>query len=96
MTVAGPVDPETGFVMDLKALRDLVEERVVSDVDHRNLNREVPWLEGTIPTTENLVVAVWERIVDGLPEAVSLERVVLWETPRNYVEYTGDQGEEAA
>jgi len=89
VTVAGPIDPETGFVMDLKDLRELVRERVVDDVDHRNLNREVSWLEGIIPSTENLVVAVWRRLEDTLPSGVRLERVVLWETPRNYVEYTG-------
>ena len=89
VTVAGPIDPETGFVMDLKDLRELVRERVVDDVDHRNLNREVSWLEGVIPSTENLVVAVWRRLEDTLPSGVRLERVVLWETPRNYVEYTG-------
>lgn len=89
VTVEGEVDPETGYVMDLKLLRDLVEERVLADVDHRNLNLQVPWLKDVNPTTENLVVAVWERIQDGLPEGVRLERIVLWETPRNSVEYSG-------
>lgn len=89
VTVAGPVDPETGYVMDLKALRELVEERVIQDVDHRNLNVEVTWLDGVIPSTENLVVAVWRRLEGSLPPGVRLERVVLWETPRNFVEYTG-------
>ena len=91
VTVSGPVDPETGYVLDLKILRDLLEERVVQDLDHRNLNVEVPWLEGVNPTTENLVVAIWGRVHDRLPEGIALERIVLWETPRNYVEYTGDQ-----
>jgi len=90
VTVEGVVDPETGFVMDLKALRDLVEERVIVDVDHRNLNTEVPWLEGKNPTTENVVVALWDRIANGLPEGVDLVRVVLHETPRNSVEYMGE------
>lgn len=94
VTVEGPVDPETGYVMDLKRLRDLVEERVLADVDHRNLNLEVPWMEDTIPTTENLVVAIWDRIVGALPEGVRLDRIVLWETPRNYVEYTGREGDQ--
>jgi len=89
VTVSGPVDPETGYVMDLKLLKELLSERVVDDVDHRNLNLEVPWLEGVVPTTENLVVAVWERIAGHLPGEVTLDRIVLWETPRNYVEYTG-------
>jgi len=89
VTVSGPVDPETGYVMDLKRLKELLNERVIDDVDHRNLNLEVPWLEGVVPTTENLVVAVWERIAGHLPGEVTLDRIVLWETPRNYVEYTG-------
>ncbi|MFW5947481.1 MAG: 6-pyruvoyl trahydropterin synthase family protein [Gemmatimonadota bacterium] len=89
VTAAGEIDPETGFVLDLKALRTLVEERVVSDLDHRNLNLDVGWMKGLNPTTENLVVAIWDRLVDALPEGVDLERLVLWETPRNKVEYTG-------
>ena len=89
VTVAGPIDPETGYVLDLKILREIVEERVVQDVDHRNLNLDVPWMEGTIPSTENLVVAIWNRLVKDLPAGTRLEKLVLRETPRNYVEYTG-------
>lgn len=89
VTVEGPVDPETGFVMDLKELRDAMEARVIQDVDHRNLNLEVGWLEGVNPTTENLAVAIWDRMVDALPEGVTLARIVVHETPRNSVEYTG-------
>ncbi len=89
VTVAGPIDPDTGYVMDLKRLKRLVQERVVTDVDHRNLNREVDWLDGVNPTTENLVVAIWQRLEDALPATLELKRIVLWETPRNYVEYEG-------
>jgi 6-pyruvoyltetrahydropterin/6-carboxytetrahydropterin synthase len=90
VTVEGEVDPETGFVMDLKALKSVVEERVIADVDHRNLNLDVGWMEGLNPTTENLVVAIWDRLVSVIPEGAELVRLVLWETPRNYVEYSGD------
>lgn len=90
VTVSGPIDPDTGFVHDLKALREVVEGTVLADLDHRNLNLDVPWLEGRNPTTENLVVAIWDRLKDELPAGVRLARLVLWETPRNYVEYTGD------
>lgn len=90
VTVSGPIDPETGYVLDLKILKDLVEARVLAHLDHRNLNIEVPWLEGLNPTTENLVVAIWQRLAGHMPADVVLERLVLWETPRNYVEYTGD------
>ena len=89
VTVAGEVDSETGFVMDLKTLRDLVQQRVVDDVDHRNLNLDVPWMEGVLTSTENVVVAVWNRLADALPAGVRLERVLLQETPSNFVEYTG-------
>ena len=90
VTVEGPIDAETGFVFDLKALRDTVESRVLSDLDHRNLNLDVPWLEGVNPTTENLVVAIWHALSGTLPSPVRLARLVLWETPRNYVEYSGE------
>jgi 6-pyruvoyltetrahydropterin/6-carboxytetrahydropterin synthase len=89
VTVAGEVDPETGFVLDLKVLKELVERRVLADLDHRNLNLDVDWLAGVNPTTENLVVAIWRRLEGGLAAGVRLERIVLWETPRNYVEYRG-------
>ena len=90
VTVEGEVDPATGFVLDLKILKELVEERVVADLDHRNLNLDVPWLDGVNPTTEQLVVGIWGRLAGSLPGEARLVRLVLWETPRNYVEYTGD------
>ena len=90
VTVSGPVDAETGYVMDLKDLKDLVNRRVVDDLDHRNLNLDVPWLEGVIPSTENLVVKVWERIAPLIPPPAKLDRLVLWETPRHRVEYSGE------
>lgn len=89
VTVEGGVDPDTGYVLDLKVLRDLVETRVIDDLDHHNLNLDVPWLSGVIPTTENLIVAIWNRIAGGLPPGLDLVRIVLHETPRNSVEYTG-------
>jgi 6-pyruvoyltetrahydropterin/6-carboxytetrahydropterin synthase len=89
VTVEGPVDPETGYVMDLGILKAVVNEAVVDQVDHRNLNVEVPWLAGTNPTTENFVVAIWDRLSPRIPAPVRLHRIVLWETPRNYVEYEG-------
>jgi 6-pyruvoyltetrahydropterin/6-carboxytetrahydropterin synthase len=89
VTVEGPVDPQTGFVMNLRKLKELVEEHVIADVDHKNLNLEVPWLEGILPSTENVAVAIWERLVDRLPPGVRLASVRLRETPRHWVEYTG-------
>ena len=89
VTVEGPVNPETGFVMDLKALKEALGARIVDDVDHRNLNLEVDWLTGTMPSTENFAVAIWDRMVDELPEGVRLYRVFLRETENNSAEYMG-------
>jgi len=91
VTVEGCVDTETGFVMDLKRLKDMLEARVLSDVDHRNLNTEVEWLSGANPTAENLAVAVWDRIIHAVPEGVRLTKVVIHETPRNSAEYFGPE-----
>lgn len=95
VTVEGPVDPETGFVMDLKHLKQAMAARVVDDVDHRNLNLEVEWMGGVIPSTENFAVAIWERLAGAMPDGVTLCRVVVQETPNNSVEYTGPQQAEA-
>lgn len=92
VTVEGPIDPDTGFVMDLKKLKDALNQRVVSDVDHRNLNMEVPWLEGIIPSTENFAVAIWDRLDQAMPDGVRLYRVHLQETVNNSVEYMGPGG----
>ncbi|MBA2669159.1 MAG: 6-carboxytetrahydropterin synthase [Gemmatimonadetes bacterium] len=89
VTVEGEIDPETGYVLDLKRLREITEEAVIDDLDHRNLNLDVNWLDGVIPSTENLVVAIWNRLSPEIPDG-RLVRLVLWETPRNSVEYTGE------
>jgi 6-pyruvoyltetrahydropterin/6-carboxytetrahydropterin synthase len=89
VTVSGEVDPETGFVMDLKRLKALLGEQVLEDLDHANLNMDVQWLQGVIPTTENLAVAIWRRL-DGRLGDVTLECVKIWETERNMVEYRGE------
>src|SRR5688500_12437578 len=70
VTVSGKVDPETGFVFDLKHLRQKVEDLIITDVDHRNLNLDVSWMKDVNPTTENLVVAIWNRLAGQMPEDV--------------------------
>ncbi|UCG76713.1 MAG: 6-carboxytetrahydropterin synthase [Gemmatimonadota bacterium] len=89
VTVEGEVDPETGYVLDVKRLRDLVNDRVVGEMDHANLNVDVAWLQGVNPTAENLAVQIWNRLVGHL-DGVRLVSVRLWETPRNLVEYCGE------
>jgi 6-pyruvoyltetrahydropterin/6-carboxytetrahydropterin synthase len=85
VVVAGQVDQATGYVFDLKQLSDVISRRVIQDVDHRNLNTDVRWLEGRIPTAENLAAAFWERIRSELPEGL-LRSVRLWETDKNWAE----------
>jgi len=85
VVVAGEIQPATGYVMDLKELSDVIRRRVIEDVDHRNLNTDVPWLQGRIPTAENLALAFWERISSELPEGL-LRSVRLWETDKNWAE----------
>ena len=88
VVVAGEVDHATGYVLDLKQLSGLIARRIIEDVDHRNLNTDVPWLEGVIPTAENLAVAFWQRICSELP-AGALRSVRLWETDKNWAEVGG-------
>ena len=70
VVVAGEVDQASGYVLDLKALSDLIAEHIIRDVDHHNLNTDVPWLKGRVPTTENLAQAFWERLAPELPEGL--------------------------
>jgi 6-pyruvoyltetrahydropterin/6-carboxytetrahydropterin synthase len=90
VSVQAELDRETGFVMDFKDLKSLVESRVVEDMDHKNVNLDVPWMEGIIASAENIVIAIWDRLADRLPERVKLAKLTLWETPRHYVEYSGE------
>ncbi len=89
VTVAGEPDPETGYVIDLGELKRIVHERVVRHVDHRNLNLDVDFLQGILPSTENLAVVIWQRLVDALPSG-RLHSVRLFESERNAVEYRGE------
>lgn len=88
VTVAGDASPSTGYVIDLKSLSELISREIIDHVDHRNLNTDVPWLAGRIPTAENLAAAFWDRLEQHLP-AGSLRAVRVWETEKNWAEYTG-------
>lgn len=89
VTVAGTPDPETGYVIDLSELKRIVEERVVAKCDHANLNLDVDFLEGILPSTENFAVAIWRELEPALPAGM-LYAVRLYETDRNMVEYRGE------
>lgn len=85
VTLEGPVDPETGFVFDLKELSAVMAKRILKDVDHRNLNTDVEWLRGEIPTAEVLSNVFFERLEADLPNTL-LESVRVYETEKNWSE----------
>jgi 6-pyruvoyltetrahydropterin/6-carboxytetrahydropterin synthase len=88
VTVKGVPDPHTGYVIDLSELKKIIHEAVVAKCDHRNLNQEVDFLQGILPSTENLVIAFWNQIEPRLT-AGKLHCVRLYETERNFAEYLG-------
>jgi 6-pyruvoyltetrahydropterin/6-carboxytetrahydropterin synthase len=91
VTVAGEVDPVTGFVIDLKQLKEILNRQVLDDFDHRHFNREVPEFATRVPTTENIAVAIWQRLQMHLHPA-HLHRVRLYEQPDLFVDYYGEEG----
>ena len=94
VTVAGEIDPMTGFVVDLKDLKEILEQEVVAVYDHRHLNLEVPEFQHTIPTTENIAIAIWKRLDGKIPRA-RLHRVRVHETPELFADFYGEFGEES-
>ncbi|MBE0539685.1 MAG: 6-carboxytetrahydropterin synthase [Ignavibacterium sp.] len=87
--VSGTPDPATGFVIDLKKLKEIIQEHVISKVDHKNLNLDTDFMQGVIPTSENIVVAIWNQLKDNIPSG-NLYSVKLYETENNYFEYRGE------
>jgi len=89
VSVRGPIDDRTGYVIDLGHLRDIVEREVIDGTDHRNFNIDVEYSRGIIPTTENIVVAMW-RVLAPVVAPGQLVRLRLWETENNYADYEGE------
>lgn len=88
VSVTGKINPETGYVMDVKDLSDLIFEEVEKPFDHKNLNLDVPEFENLNPTAENIVVVIWNKIKKRIDPKFDLE-IVLYETPRNFVTFKG-------
>ena len=89
VSVKGKIDPETGMVIDLKKLKQIVKDRVTERVDHTNLNEDVDFLQGVIPTAENLARAFWRELAPAIDEG-SLFEIALQETEKNSVVYRGE------
>lgn len=88
VSVTGEIDPETGYVVDVKILADLIKLHVEDAFDHKNLNVDCPEFENLNPTAENIVVVIWQKLRVHLNQNLDLE-VVLYETPRNFVTFKG-------
>ncbi|WP_294671469.1 6-carboxytetrahydropterin synthase [uncultured Fluviicola sp.] len=85
----GPINPETGYVMDMKHLSDIMKLEILERFDHRNLNLDCPEFKDLIPSAENIAWVCWNILREKLPSELKL-KVRLWETPRNGVEYDGN------
>ncbi len=90
VTIKGEVNSETGFLFDVKKLSKLIQEHVIEKLDHKNLNMDVPFLQGKMCSTETLAMEIWKQLQPHLPAEVKLHCIKLYETPRIYVEYFGE------
>ncbi|MCX7797342.1 MAG: 6-carboxytetrahydropterin synthase [Melioribacter sp.] len=89
VTVAGEVDENTGYLIDLKLLKEVIRSNVIEKLDHKNLNTDVDFLRNKIPTSENILIAIWEQLKDKIPFG-KLYSIKLYETENNFVEYRGE------
>jgi 6-pyruvoyltetrahydropterin/6-carboxytetrahydropterin synthase len=90
VTVKGSPSPDTGFIVDAKLLSKIINTHVIEVLDHKNLNLDVPFMEGKICSIENLVYEIWLQLEHRLPDGVRLHSLKLEETPRIFVEYFGE------
>jgi len=90
ISVTGEPDPETGFLVDLGHLKEVVKQNVIQKVDHAQIEKDIAWFEGKQPSTENMVVWIWEEIAKDLKSG-TLHRIRLQETPTIYTDYYGPQ-----
>ena len=86
--VDGAIDPETGYVLDAKILKDIIRKHVTEPFDHRNLNSDVPDFKNLNPTAENIAVVIWNKLRAEIPNQFKLS-IRLYETENNIVEYDG-------
>lgn len=88
-SVTGEIDPETGYVIDIKTLKDIIKSEVEDAFDHKNLNVEVPEFKELNPTAENIAVVIYNKIKPKINPKFHLQ-ITLYETPRNFVSYSGE------
>ena len=89
ITIAGPIDEKSGFIINLKSLNQLVNNNVISILDHCQVEKDIRWFENRQPSTENMVIFIWNQISDKIPSGASLYCIKLRETPTMFTEYYG-------
>jgi 6-pyruvoyltetrahydropterin/6-carboxytetrahydropterin synthase len=95
VTVKGSPDPITGFIIDLKVLSALIQEKIIDKLDHNNLNMDVDFLKGIMPSIENIVQAIWQQLEPHI-KGCKLHCIKLIETENNFVEYYGEDSRQSS
>lgn len=90
ITVKGDAAEDTGFLIDVKKLSALISKFILEELDHKNLNLDVHFLQGKMCSSENIAIAIWQQLQPNLPKEINLYCIKLFETPRIYVEYYGE------
>ena len=89
ITLKGTVNPETGFVMDFKVLKEIIETHVIEPLDHKNLNLDVPFFKDLLPSVENIAIVIWDILTPHITSNAQLHKITVYETERNFVDYYG-------
>lgn len=89
ITISGPIDDESGFIINLKNLNDIINKKVIQILDHSDINNDIKWFKNKQPSTENLVVFIWDQIVDNIKYPAKLHSIKLHETDTIYCEFFG-------
>ena len=92
ITINGPVNPHSGFILNLHNLSKTVEENVISIMDHSQIELDIKWFENKQPSTENMVIFIWDQLVDKIEKPALLHSILLRETPTIFTEYFGPEG----
>ena len=90
VTVKGEVDGKTGMVINITDLKKIMDQAIMKPLDHKNIDKDVPYFSNVVSTTENVAVFVWKGVKNLLPENVTLDQVKIWETEKNIVLYKGE------
>jgi len=89
VTIAGPINEKSGFIVDFQDLKQIVTKNVINNLDHSEIQKDIKWFEGKQPSTENLVLFIWENIAPHIQEPAKLHKIKLRETPTIFTEYYG-------